>query len=92
MKEKWKEYSQKAKTYWGSRSKKQKRIYIFGTTAIFLFLLISILLFSRTNFEPLYTDLAPETAGSIKETLDTRGVKYEISNEGSKSVKLDVDT
>jgi flagellar M-ring protein FliF len=83
MKEKWKEYSQKAKTYWGSRSKKQKRIYIFGTTAIFLFLLISILLFSRTNFEPLYTDLAPETAGSIKETLDTRGVKYEISNEGT---------
>ncbi|MCC5802767.1 flagellar basal-body MS-ring/collar protein FliF [Rossellomorea vietnamensis] len=94
MNESFKKYTEQIKTYWTSRTKKQK----ISMGAIFLITLIligAVSYFStRTTLEPLYSNLSPSETGTIKENLDGRGIPSEITDSGSTIMvpKEQVDT
>lgn len=94
MNEKLRNYSNNIKNFWENRSKKQK---ILGISSILLIvLLIAIISFFSTNttMVPLYSNLTPSEAGSIKENLDSKGIKSEVADSGKtiKVPKENVDT
>ncbi|KZO01661.1 flagellar basal-body MS-ring/collar protein FliF [Pseudobacillus badius] len=69
--------------YWNSRTKKQKWIGI-GAFLLFVIAISTIvLLMTREKMVPLYSELAPTEIGAIKENLDGRGIKYEITEGGT---------
>ena len=69
--------------YWSSRTKRQKWIGI-GAFLLFVTAISTLVLFmTRETMVPLYSDLAPTEIGAIKENLDGRGIKYEITEGGT---------
>lgn len=73
----------KIKEYWSSRTKKQKTI-LAGSVAFFLLLVaITTILATRTTLVPLYSNLTPSETGTIKESLDSRGIQSEITDGGA---------
>ena len=75
MKETVQKYIHTMKDFWQGRTRKQK--ISFGAS-IFFVLTVAILtafLTSRTSLVPLYSNLSPAETGSIKESLDARGIK-----------------
>lgn len=93
MNENIKQFFNRIKDYWKSRTKKQK---ITGISAfiIILLLILGITYFTtRTTMVPLYSNLEPSETGSIKQSLDSKGIKSVISDNGKTiSVpKQDVD-
>jgi len=82
MNENIKKFFNRIKDYWNSRSKKQK---ITGISAfIIILLLISGITYftTRTTMIPLYSNLEPSETGSIKQSLDAKGIKSVISDNG----------
>ncbi|WP_428908666.1 flagellar basal-body MS-ring/collar protein FliF [Niallia sp. Krafla_26] len=71
------------KEYWLNRSKKQRIIMI--STIVLILLVAGLITFSmtKTNLVPLYSNLTPSETGSIKESLDSRGIKSEIADGGT---------
>jgi flagellar M-ring protein FliF len=83
MNESFKKYLNKIKEYWTGRSKKQKAI-IIGSGLLFVIAISVIsIVTTRTTFVPLYKDLSLSEAGTIKDSLDERGVEYEIADGGT---------
>jgi len=83
MKESLQKYIEKIKEYWTNRTKKQ-RIIIIGSVFLFLVVVVASTMFAtRTTLVPLYSELSPTETGSIKENLDARGIKSEITNDGT---------
>ncbi|OCA83839.1 flagellar basal-body MS-ring/collar protein FliF [Pseudobacillus wudalianchiensis] len=69
--------------YWSSRTKRQKWIGI-GSFLLFVIAISALVLFmTRETMVPLYSDLSPTEVGAIKENLDGRGIKYEITEGGT---------
>lgn len=69
--------------YWSSRTKKQKWIGI-GAFLLFVTVLSTlVLLMTKETMVPLYSELSPTEIGAIKENLDGRGIKYEITEGGT---------
>ncbi|MBS4172514.1 flagellar basal-body MS-ring/collar protein FliF [Bacillus sp. FJAT-49736] len=93
MNENVKNFFNRIKEYWQSRTSNQKKIGI--SAIIFILLLISIITYfsTKTTLVPLYSNLEPSETGSIKQSLDAKGIKSEISDNGKTiSVpKQDVD-
>jgi len=91
MKESLQKYKNQIIGYWTSRSKKQKGFHIGA--ALFLVIMIAAVSFfsARTTLVPLYSNLSPSETGMIKESLDTRGIKSEISDGGS-TIKVPEET
>ncbi|MCQ6274091.1 flagellar M-ring protein FliF [Bacillus sp. V3B] len=90
MKESLQKFVDPLKAYWTSRSKKQQALMI---SAIVLILMVAgaITFFTtRTNLVPLYSNLSPSETGSIKESLDGRGIKSEIA-DGGQTIKVPED-
>lgn len=83
MNEKLKQYFANASNFWKSRSKKQKTIFLSSLALIVLLASVITFFATRTKMEPLYSNLSPEEVGSIKQDLDSRGVKYEITDGGT---------
>ncbi len=83
MNESFKKFTEQIKSFWASKTKKQK----ISMGAIFLItvILISVVSFfaTRTTLVPLYSNLSPSETGTIKENLDGRGIPSEISEGGS---------
>ncbi|TMU87791.1 flagellar basal body M-ring protein FliF [Bacillus sp. BHET2] len=83
MNESFKKFTEQVKSFWASKTKKQK----ISMGAIFLIsvILISVVSFfaTRTTLVPLYSNLSPSETGTIKENLDGRGIPSEISEGGS---------
>ncbi|MGW9606565.1 flagellar basal-body MS-ring/collar protein FliF [Heyndrickxia sporothermodurans] len=87
MNEKLINFSVKMKGFWNNLSKKQK---IVGISSILLVIfLIAIITFftTRTTMVPLYSNLTPSEAGSIKESLDSKGIQSEVA-DGGKTIKV----
>lgn len=83
MKESLRNNLDKVKEFWRNRTKKQKIIF-FGSTLLIIFAIaIAYLLSTRTTLVPLYSNLSPSETGTIKENLDGRGIKSEITDEGT---------
>ncbi|WP_307256290.1 flagellar basal-body MS-ring/collar protein FliF [Oikeobacillus pervagus] len=83
MKENSKQWMNKQIEFWKSRSKKQK--IMAGGVLLLLIIAISITAYfaTRTEMVPLYSDLAPSEIGTVKESLDTRKITYEIVDGGT---------
>jgi len=71
------------KEYLISRSKKQRIILI--STIVLVLLVAGLITFftTRTTLVPLYSNLSPSETGSIKESLDSRGIDSEIADGGT---------
>ncbi|NHM29791.1 flagellar basal-body MS-ring/collar protein FliF [Neobacillus terrae] len=76
-------YIEKLKNYWTSRSKRQKTL----TIGAFLFLILVIAVASyfatRTTMVPLYSNLSPSETGTIKQSLDQKGITSQIADSGT---------
>ncbi|KWW10915.1 MULTISPECIES: flagellar basal-body MS-ring/collar protein FliF [Peribacillus] len=73
----------KITAYWSSRSKKQKMLMI-GSAALMIIIISAVsILTTRTTLVPLYSNLTPSETGSIKENLDSQGIKNEITENGT---------
>lgn len=69
--------------YWKEKSKIQKTIMITSIILFFVVVGTATYFMSKPNLVPLYSNLSPAETGQIKETLDAKGVKSEISNNGT---------
>lgn len=83
MKEQFSTLRARWKEYWSAKTKKQQVILISGLLAIILFFFLLLFFTMRTNYVTLYSDLPAAEAGQIKESLDAKGVKSEITNDGT---------
>ncbi|MDF1506591.1 flagellar basal-body MS-ring/collar protein FliF [Robertmurraya sp. DFI.2.37] len=76
-------YINNLKEYWNGRSKQYKMI-IIGSILLGVIILSLVIFFTtRSNMVPLYKDLSLTEIGTIKENLDGKGIKYEISDGGT---------
>ncbi|MBS4189227.1 flagellar M-ring protein FliF [Bacillus sp. FJAT-49705] len=83
MKESFRKYIDNIKEFWISRTKKQK-VLLVGSALLFIIIITSVsLLTTRTTLVPLYSNLTPSETGTIKESLDGRGIKSEITDGGA---------
>ncbi len=78
-----KKYINTIKTYWQSRTKKQKGIFLGSAILLIAVIGIASYFSSRTTYVPLYSNLSPSEAGTVKQSLDTKGVKYELADGGT---------
>ena len=90
MKETINRYISKLKTFWSGRSKKQKWLYI-GSFLLLAVVIATVSFFTtRTTLVPLYSNLSPSEAGTIKQSLDAKGVKSEVADGGT-TIKVPSD-
>ncbi|MFC4184603.1 flagellar basal-body MS-ring/collar protein FliF [Saccharococcus thermophilus] len=83
MLNKLKEWMNRFTLFWKERTKKQKWMAIAGL-ALFIAAVGAIVFFAtRTEYVPLYSNLTPQEAGQIKATLDQRGVKSQVTDNGT---------
>jgi len=94
MNERLKNFKTKFGGFWGSRTKVQKGTIIGSILAVLLIASIITYFATRVTYAPLYSDLSAAEVGQIKEQLDSKGVKYQVTNGGTSiSVPKDqVDT
>ncbi|MFS0643497.1 flagellar basal-body MS-ring/collar protein FliF [Siminovitchia sp. 179-K 8D1 HS] len=71
------------KDFWVERPKKQKILLVSLLIIGLCFCVVLAYIFNRPAMVPLYTNLKPAETGSIKENLDSRGVKSEITDNGT---------
>jgi len=83
MKEKLILYINKAKELWKNRSKGQK--ILLAVSSLLAILLIGVLIWAsgKSTFVPLYSNLTVQEVSQIKTELDTRGIPYEIKDNGA---------
>ncbi|BDG42714.1 flagellar basal-body MS-ring/collar protein FliF [Saccharococcus caldoxylosilyticus] len=83
MSNKLKEWTNRFTLFWKERTKKQKWMAVSGLI-LFIAAVGAVVFFTtRTEFVPLYSNLTPQEAGQIKATLDQRGVKSQVTNNGT---------
>lgn len=83
MKEKIIKLRDTAGSFWTSRTKGQKILYIVSSLIIISLIIFIILFSTKKNFVPLYNNLSIQEIGQIKGELDTRGIQYELENGGT---------
>lgn len=83
MNEKWQLYRQKLIDFWNEKTKKQKWILFGSAAGVAVFIVLLLFFITRTDYEPLYTNLPLQEAGQIKEMLDAKGVPSVITDNGS---------
>ena len=87
MKDSLQKYIKSLKEYWISRSKKQQIIMISAFILILIIGGVVTYLTTRTTLVPLYSNLSPSETGTVKESLDGRGIQSEIT-DGGKTIKV----
>jgi len=83
MNDKLKEWLNRLTSFWKERTKKQKWIAIASLALLLLAVGAIVFFATRTEMVPLYSNLTPQEAGQIKATLDQRGVKSEVADNGT---------
>ncbi|MFY4773883.1 flagellar basal-body MS-ring/collar protein FliF [Metabacillus sp. RGM 3146] len=83
MKQRLIEVRDRAIQFWRSRSKGQKGLLIFGPLLFIILVTVLAIFLNTPNMVPLYNNLSPAEAGQIKQTLDARGVKSALSDNGT---------
>ncbi len=64
------------------RPKKQKIILISSIAFVIIAAAFLFTFIAKPKLVPLYSDLSPQEAGQIKESLDSKGITSELSNGG----------
>lgn len=75
-------YKNKGLQRWRELSGRTK-IIIFGSVIVVVVAAIFIAIEARPDFVPLYSHLSEEETGQIKESLDSKGVPSQISENGT---------
>lgn len=83
MNEKLINYRERFTEYWTGRTGKQKGILVGSIMAIILLIILVTLMGTKTNYATLYSNLTLQETGQVKETLDSRGIPSEITNNGT---------
>ncbi|MGG0657931.1 flagellar basal-body MS-ring/collar protein FliF [Rummeliibacillus pycnus] len=83
MNERLKNIRTKFGGFWGSRTKVQKGTIIGSILSVLIIASIITYFATRVTYAPLYSDLSSAEVGQIKEQLDSKGVKYQITNGGT---------
>lgn len=83
MNERLKNIKTKLGRFWGSRTKVQKGTIIGSILAVILIAAIITYFATRVTYAPLYSNLSTAEVGQIKAQLDTKGVKYQVTNAGT---------
>lgn len=83
MNEKWINVKNRIIEFWQSRTSMQKGLIIASFVSFIA--LIGFFSFTASNpkLVPLYSNLSPQETGQIKANLDARGIKSEVSNDGT---------
>jgi len=93
------QYREKAAQYWTQLSRTNKIIFISVVALTILTIVLLVIHFSRTEYALAYTDLSPQDAAAIKEYLESNGIPYRFSSDGTSvgvpakmvtNVKIDV--
>lgn len=87
MKENIQRFFNPLKMYWGNRTKMQKTMLISSIVLLMITISVSVYFFSKEKLVPLYSNLSPSETGTIKESLDGRGIISEIS-DGGKTISV----
>ena len=83
MNERIKKITSDITTFWKTRTKVQKGTIVGSALAVIIFAAVLTVIMTRTQFVPLYSEVAPSEIGRIKETLDAQGVPNEIAPGGT---------
>lgn len=83
MKEKLLGYRDQALETWKNRPIKQKGFILSIILLFFVIVIGGSVLATRSPMVPLYNNLSLQEAGQIKEELDVRGIKHEITESGT---------
>ncbi|MGG3999107.1 flagellar basal-body MS-ring/collar protein FliF [Anoxybacillus kestanbolensis] len=83
MNERLKQAIERLKLFWSERTKQQKMMALGLVGLLVVVVALTAFLATRTNFVPLYSNLSPQEAGQIKATLDQRGIKSQITDNGT---------
>lgn len=83
MNQSFQKYIAKIKEYWTSRTKKQKITILAVFLTVVIFSAALVFFTTRTTMAPLYSNLSPSETGAIKESLDEKGIKSEITDGGT---------
>lgn len=83
MKETAQKYLNTMKVFWQGRTRKQRTSLVASVLFILAVAGLTAFFTSRSTLVPLYSNLSPAETGTIKESLDTRGVESEIIDNGT---------
>lgn len=83
MKEKLNKISSSVKEFWKGRTKRQKGMFVGGAVILIALIAVMVIFTSNEEFVPLYNNLSAQEVSQIKAELDTKGVPYEIGNNGT---------
>jgi len=71
------------KLRWEKVTKKQKIWLLAGVIFVIAVIAVAVALSNYKHYVPLYSDLSPEETGQIKDVLDSKGIPYKISSDGT---------
>jgi flagellar M-ring protein FliF len=83
MNEKLTLYRNKIISFWRERSGVQKGIMIASIVSLIVLIVVVTMMTSKNNLVPLYSNLSLQETGQIQETLKTKGIQYEVANNGT---------
>ncbi|MRX70591.1 flagellar basal body M-ring protein FliF [Bacillus lacus] len=83
MNQKLIELKNKTSHFWSERPPVQKGLIGGGVLLLFILIAGISIAVSNTKFVPLYKNLSVQETGQIKETLDSKGIKSEITDNGT---------
>lgn len=87
MNEQLKRMNEQIKKLWEESSRRAKILFFTILSLVIIGIVTLSIITMSTSFVPLYTNLAPEEVGQIKEELDAENVPYEITDGGT-SIKV----
>ncbi|GCD83353.1 MAG: flagellar M-ring protein FliF [Geobacillus sp.] len=90
MNDRLKKWLNRFTLFWKERTKKQKWIAVASLALLLLIIGATVFFATRTEMVPLYSNLTPQEAGQIKETLDQRNIKSEVADNGT-TIKVPKD-
>lgn len=83
MNEKLLQYKDKTMNFWKERSKVQKGLIIGSVVSLVAILAIVSSFASKPNLVPLYSNLSLQETGQIQETLQAKGIQFDVANGGT---------
>lgn len=87
MNEQLNKTNEQIKSLWNNSSKRGKVLFFTILGLLIVAIVVITIITTTKSFVPLYTNLAPEEVGQIKEELDAENVAYEITDNGT-SIKV----
>lgn len=76
-------YKEKTIVFWDKLTKQHKMMLVGSVVLLLVTLIAVVYIFSKTEYEVVYTDLAPQDAAAIKAFLDQNAIVYELNATGN---------